>query len=175
MNIAIGTLIKNAHGQPIESAIVPPINGPAIGAIIVVMVQRPSPMDRFSGGAIRIIRVCDMGINGPPAKPCKMRNITSDVSDGATPHIIDIKPNPNADNKNILSAPKRAASQPVSGTVIASATAYEVMTQVPSLGDTARLPAIWGTATLTIVMSSTAMKFESARTITVGQSMKPVT
>src|SRR5262249_34932325 len=37
------------------------------------------------------------------------------------------------------------------------------MAQVPSLGETARPPAMWGTETLVMVVSSTTMKLASAR------------
>ncbi len=53
--------------------------------------------------------------------------------------------------------PKRCVSQPVSGTEIALATAKDVMTQVPWLGDTPRSPAMAGIDTLAIDVSSTFM------------------
>src|SRR6185312_4354958 len=48
------------------------------------------------------------------------------------------------------------------------------MAQVPSLTDTAMLPAIWGTETLTMVMSSTAMKLAIARTPMAATNASPV-
>src|SRR5689334_7664792 len=48
------------------------------------------------------------------------------------------------------------------------------MAQVPSLTDTAMLPAIWGTETLTMVMSSTAMKLAIARTPIAAANARPL-
>ena len=59
---------------------------------------------------------------------------------------------------NKRTAPKRWASQPVSGSAIALAMPKLVMTQVPCAGLTPRLPAIAGIETLAIDESSTFMK-----------------
>src|SRR5665647_477670 len=48
------------------------------------------------------------------------------------------------------------------------------MAQVPSLTDTAMLPAIWGTETLTMVMSSTAMKLAIAKTPIAAANARPL-
>ncbi len=58
--------------------------------------------------------------------------------------------------------------------MIASATAYEVMTQVPWLGETARPPAMFGTETLVMVVSSTTMKFDSASRLPANHSDAPL-
>ncbi|CAB3810490.1 hypothetical protein LMG28614_07285 [Paraburkholderia ultramafica] len=49
-------------------------------------------------------------------------------SEVAIPHSAEKSPNITSAVMNTRTVPKRLASQPVSGTVIASATAYEVMT-----------------------------------------------
>ena len=54
--------------------------------------------------------------------------------------------------------PKRCDSQPVSGTAIALATPKLVITQVPWFGLTPRSPAMAGSDTLAIDVSSTFMK-----------------
>ena len=48
------------------------------------------------------------------------------------------------------------------------------MAQVPSLTDTAMLPAMWGTETLTMVMSSTAMKLAMASTPIAAANARPL-
>ncbi len=48
------------------------------------------------------------------------------------------------------------------------------MTQVPSLADTPRPPAMFGTETLAMVVSSTTMKLASASTMPAAQSIPPV-
>src|SRR5690242_2495827 len=57
--------------------------------------------------------------------------------------------------------------------MIASATEYEVITQVPWLELMPSEPEMVGTETLAIVMSSTAMKFAVARTIAASHSVPP--
>ncbi len=54
--------------------------------------------------------------------------------------------------------PKRPASQPVIGRMMALATRYEVSVQVASSLLAERLPAMCGSETLTTVVSSTSMK-----------------
>ena len=54
--------------------------------------------------------------------------------------------------------PKRLASHPVIGRMIAFATRYDVNTQVASSMVADKLPAMWGSDTLTTVVSSTSMK-----------------
>ena len=106
--------------------------------------------------------VCDIGMIGPPNRPCMTRNAISIGRVCASPHSSENRPKPSSAMRNTRTAPKREASQPVSGTQIASATEYEVITQVPCDGATARLPEMWGTETLAIVMSSTTTKFDRA-------------
>ena len=113
--------MKNAQGQPQLSDKIPPSIGPAMGPRMVVMVQSPSAILRFSGGAMRNSRVCDIGIKGPPIKPCRTRNVTSMGMFTDRPHNNEQAPNPNAAVVKTLTGPKRWASQPVSGTITASA------------------------------------------------------
>ena len=54
--------------------------------------------------------------------------------------------------------PKVFASQPVIGRTMAFATRYDVRAQVDSSTVADRLPAMWGSDTLTTVVSSTSMK-----------------
>ena len=62
---------------------------------------------------------------------------------------------------NSRTCPKRRVSQPVSGSEMALATPKEVMTQVPWSGETPRSPAMAGSDTLAIEVSSTFMKVAS--------------
>ncbi len=69
--------------------------------------------------------------------------------------------NRNTDAVNSFTWPNRCDSQPVSGREIAFATPNEVITQVPWSGDTPRSPAIDGSDTLAIDVSSTFMNVAS--------------
>ena len=102
---------------------VPLRSGPAIGARIVVIVQSPRAMLVCLAGVTLSSNVCDMGMSGPPVMPCRMRNVTSMPNDVASPQSAEKMPKPVTAITNTRTAPKRAASQPVSGTMIASATA----------------------------------------------------
>src|SRR6478609_475649 len=76
---------------------------------------------------------------------------------GARPHSQDATTNSSTLAINRRTWPKRCDSQPVSGTAIALAMAKLVMTQVPWFGLTPRSPAIAGSETLAIEVSSTFM------------------
>src|SRR4051812_5884454 len=76
---------------------------------------------------------------------------------GARPHSQEAMTNSSTLPTNSLTCPKRCDSQPVSGTEMALATAKLVMTQVPWLGLTPRSPAIAGSDTLAMDVSSTFM------------------
>src|ERR1019366_3839587 len=52
-------------------------------------------------------------------------------------------------------------SQPLSGSTMAFETRYDVNTQVLSSSPAERLPAIWGSATLAMLVSSTSMNVAS--------------
>src|SRR4051794_11238565 len=82
---------------------------------------------------------------------------------GARPHSSDAMTNRITLPTNRRTWPKRCDSQPVSGTAIALATAKLVMTQVPWFGLTPRSPAIAGSETLAMDVSSTFMKVAADR------------
>src|ERR1043165_1898039 len=128
---ARGTLTKKIHGHEKSSHSQPPRIGPMTGAISVVTAHSAVAAAAFSVGKIRSSSVCDSGIIGPPHTPCMMRPKTSMPSELAKPHTSENTPNMPMHVVNTRTAPKRAANHPVNGTKIASATAYEVITQVP--------------------------------------------
>ena len=68
--------------------------------------------------------------------------------------------------------PSRAANQPVSGSMIASDTAYDVMIQVPWVALTPIAPAMVGTETLAIVRSRMFMNAARA-SANVAASRRP--
>jgi hypothetical protein len=119
---AIGTLMKKMKGQERLSQIHPPRIGPSTGATRVVMAHSAMAAGARSLGKIRVSKVCDKGIRQPPASPCMMRPNTSMLSDPEKPHKAEKIPNNIMAVVNTRTAPNRAASQPVSGTTIASAT-----------------------------------------------------
>jgi hypothetical protein len=100
---------------------------------------------------------CDSGTSPAPKMPCSRRKITSSARLVALPHRAEATVKPTTEIKNTYFMPKRPASQPVSGMVIAAATMYEVSTQAIWSWAADRLPWIWGSATLAIVLSTPCM------------------
>src|SRR5690606_25380511 len=115
-----GRLMKKIHGQLQLSLITPPRIGPRIGAVVVVIAQMARPTPAFSLGKIRSSRICDRGIKGPPDRPWRTRNRINASSVRDTPHRKEKRPKPAIEIRNQRTVPKRAASQPVRGTLIAS-------------------------------------------------------
>src|SRR5579872_406411 len=87
--------------------------------------------------------------------------MTSRGSVGAAPHKKDAAVNPTTLAMSRRLRPKKFASHPVIGSTMALATRYEVSTHVASSMVADRFPAIWGSETLTTVVSSTSMKVQS--------------
>src|SRR5262245_17573786 len=87
-----------------------------------------------------------------------IRKITSDARFGAAPQRNDASVNPVVDKSSRFLRPKRPASQPVIGRMMALATRYDVNAHVASSVVAAMLLAMCGSDTLTTVVSSTSMK-----------------
>src|SRR6185437_5357623 len=100
-----------------------------------------------------------------------MRKNMRNPSDGASPQKNDAVVNPMTAPINRRLRPKRPASQPVRGRTIALATRYDVTVQVASSTEADRLPAIWGSDTLTTVVSSTSMKVLDITAIAISQGL----
>ncbi|MNM63159.1 hypothetical protein D3C81_745180 [compost metagenome] len=169
-----GMLIKKIQCQDRLSLIRPPKIGPKIGPTTVVIAQRPIACACFSLGKIRMSKVWLSGISGPPHRPCPIRKNTSMPNEFARPHKKEKIVKPIRPKIKTRTVPKRPASQPVKGTQIASATAYEVTTHVPCVLETARLPVMCGTDTLAIVVSSTTIKFDKAITNAASNKRPPL-
>src|SRR5215472_14114608 len=94
---------------------------------------------------------------GPATAPWNTRAMISSDSVGARAHIAEAMTKSTIAEVNSFTWPKRRVSQPVSGTEMPFATAKEVITQVPWSGETPRSPAMAGSDTLAIDVSSTFM------------------
>ena len=133
-----------------------------IGATSVVIDQMPSAVARFSGGNTEIRRAWLPGIIGPETAPCSTRNAISEGRLHAMPHRKEASVNSASEVQKVRTTPKRRISQPVSGTEMPLATAKAVTIQVELSELTPRLPAMVGSDTLAMVVSSTIMKVPSA-------------
>jgi hypothetical protein len=74
------------------------------------------------GGLICNSTDCDSGTSAAPQTPCSSRYITICARLVATPHRAEARVKPATETKNTHLMPKRPASQPVSGVMIAAAT-----------------------------------------------------
>src|SRR5262249_45996093 len=110
------------------------------------------------GGNASSSTACESGCSAPPVAPCMTRNAMSDGRFGASPHRNDDTVKPTTDAISRFLRPKTLASHPVIGRMMAFARRYDVNTHVASSIVADRLPAMWGSDTLTTVVSSTSMK-----------------
>src|SRR5437763_16511629 len=98
-----------------------------------------------------------------------MRNRISVDSDGASPHRSDDTVKPTTESISRFLRPNTLASHPVIGRVIAFARRYDVTVHVASSMLADRLPAMWGSDTLTTLVSSTSMKVPNITAIAMIQ------
>src|SRR5574337_644777 len=110
-----------------------------------------------------ISRLWVIGYIGPATAPWMARNTSSMPMLWEMPHMNDAATNSKVQAVNRRTSPKRRERNPVNGSEIAMLTANEVITQVLWSLLTPRLPAIVGSETLAIVVSSTCMKVASDR------------
>src|SRR5215475_1372721 len=89
--------------------------------------------------------------------------------EGARPQAKDAIVNPVTANRSNRLRPKRPASHPVIGRMMAFATRYDVSVQVASSVLAERFPAIWGNETFTTVVSSTSMKVLDITAMAISQ------
>src|SRR5262245_54095100 len=120
--------------------------------------QNPIALPRSCGGNASSSTACESGCSAPPVAPWRIRNAMSVPSVGARPQRKDEAVNPTTDSISKRLRPNMLASHPVIGRMMALATKYDVNAHVASSIETDRLPAIWGSETLTTVVSSTSMK-----------------
>ena len=84
--------------------------------------QKAIAWPRFSGGNDSIRMACDNGCRPPPHAPCITRQAMRKGRLGARPQKNDAMVNPLTENSSRRFRPKRPASQPVMGKIMALAT-----------------------------------------------------
>src|SRR5438552_2034950 len=99
------------------------------------------------------------------------RKIIKKGNEGARPHKNDAAVKPVTAISSRRLRPKRPASQPVIGRMIAFATRYEVSVQVASSVVAERLPAMCGKDTLTTVVSSTSINVLDMTAMAISQGL----
>src|SRR3954467_12647162 len=133
--------------------------------------QKPIARPRSCGGNASSSTACDSGCIAPPVAPWTSRKNPRSGRFGASPQRSDARVKPVTDVISSRLRPKWLASHPVSGSTMALATRYEVSTQVDSSIVADRLPAMWGSDTLTTVVSRTSMKVANMTAIATIQGL----
>src|SRR6478736_9009941 len=100
-----------------------------------------------------------------------IRKTIRKASDGASPQKKDATVKPVTAIMSRRLRPKRPASHPVMGRMIAFATKYDVSVQVASSVLADRLPAICGSDTFTTVVSRTSMKVPDMTAIAISHGL----
>ena len=90
---------------------------------------------------------------------------------GAAPHNRELKVNSRMHAMKNRLRPMRPAIHPLMGSTMALDTRYEVSTQVLSSLLAPRFPAMCGSATLAMLVSSTSMNAASATTTAISQGL----
>ena len=71
----------------------PPSQGPIVGATTTAMPYTAKAMPRFSSGKVSFRMACSLGCKPPPPAPCRIRNSTSTLRLGASPHKNELTVN----------------------------------------------------------------------------------
>src|ERR1700751_2708427 len=99
-----------------------------------------------------------MGCSPPPPAPCSTRNINSVPRLGANPQSRELKGKTDRHTMKNRFRPKAVANHPLTGRTIALDPRYEVSPHVLSSLLEPRFPAMYGNATLAMLVSRFSMK-----------------
>src|SRR5580658_1204405 len=114
---------------------------------------------------------CAIGWSPPPPAPWITRKRSSMSRLAALPHRTDATVNIRMQTMKKRFRPKRLASQPLIGRTMALDTRYDVSTHVLSSLLEPRPPAMYGRATLAMLVSSTSMNAAIATTTPISQGL----
>src|SRR5580704_9825285 len=142
-----------------------------VGAMIAVIPYSANARPRFCGGNVSARMACAMGCRPPPPAPWITRKRSSMLRLAALPQRTEATVNMKMQTMKKRFRPKRLASQPLIGRTMALDTKYDVSTQVLSSLLEPRPPAMYGKATLAMLVSSTSMNAASATTTPMSQGL----
>src|SRR5262249_28148659 len=142
-----------------------------VGAMTAVIPYRANARPRFSGGKVSARMACAIGCRPPPPAPCKIRKSRRKPRLGAKPQSNELTLKIARQIMKNRLRPTAPASQPLIGRTMALETRYDVSTQGLWSLLAANLPAIYGKATLAMLLSSTSMKAARATTTAINQGL----
>jgi len=108
----------------------------------------------------------------PPSAPCSTRKKSIAGSDGAKPQSTELRVKITRQIMKKRLRPRMFANQALVGSTMAFDTRYEVRIQVLSVVVAAKVPAMYGSATLAMVMSRISMKAAIATTTAMSHGLK---
>src|SRR5580704_3531733 len=142
-----------------------------VGAMIAVIPYSANARPRFCGGKVSARMACAMGWSPPPPAPWITRKRSSMFRLVALPQRTEAVVNMKMQKMKKRFRPKRLASQPLIGRTMALDTKYDVSTQVLSSLLEPRPPAMYGKATLAMLVSRTSMNAAIATTTPMSQGL----
>src|SRR5579859_172353 len=128
-----------------------------MGATTMPKAQKAMALPRSLGGNTSSRIACESGCKPPPVAPWMILKKIRKGRLGAKPHMNDEIVNPATEAISRRLRPKKLASHPVMGRMIALATRYDVNAHVASAGVEESDPAMCGSETFTTVVSSTSI------------------
>jgi hypothetical protein len=154
---ATGAFTKNTQRQLTPEVSAPPISGPTATEAPAVAPQIPSAVPRSRPRNSWAISASDVANIAAPPTPWSALKAFSITGPDASPQSSDETRNTTRPAPKTARWPSRSPSEPQTNITAASDSAYASIVHCRSLKDAPRSPAMLGSATLTIVMSSNSM------------------
>src|SRR5580704_2442431 len=138
---------------------------------MAVMPYRANAKPRWCGGKVSARIACAIGCSPPPPAPWSTRKRRRKPRLGAKPQSRELTVKIPKQVMKKRFRPKVLANQPLMGRMIAFETRYEVSTHVLWSLLAPRLPAIYGRATLAMLVSRTSINAASATTTAISHGL----
>src|SRR5512135_72415 len=142
-----------------------------VGAVTAVIPYKAKARPRCSGGNVSARIACAIGWSPPPPAPWTIRAKSNRGRLGAMPQNRELAVKRKIQVMKKRLRPITLASQPLIGNTMALDTRYEVSTQVLSSLLAPRLPAMYGRATLAMLVSSTSMNAANETALPINQGL----
>src|SRR3984893_3241683 len=139
--------------------------------MMAVMPYSANGKPRWGGEKVPAKVACAIGCSPPPPAPCNTRKRRRSPRLGDNPQSRELTVNTPKQAMKKRFRPKAPASQPLIGRMMAFETRYEVRTHVLWSLLAPRFPAMYGRATLAMLVSRTSMKAASATTTAISQGL----